>query len=453
MSVFGTQTPDRSIGIGDIIRISWPLTISMLSFTAMSLADTLFVSWLGTTHLAAIGLASITTFAFTAMGMGLLAGIKILTGLRTGESPGANTGIYLWQAIWIAAGLGLIGLTISPLAQVGFRLLSSNPEIQLLGATYLQIRLLGAPFTLLLVGLDQWYQGRGDTRTPMVAIVSANVLNICMDPVLIFGLGPIPALGMKGAALATLLSWAVGAVGLLIYSRKHLKKSRPELRTDILWKAINLGLPLAFQRVLGVFGFLLFSVLLGMCGDAHLAAHVMVIRVVSVSFLPGHAIGEGASILVSQRLGAGREDQSREAWGAANRLALIIMCSCAIAFIGIPDLFMQPFQVEPEVAAIGRQLLLIAGIFQIFDALAMVGLSALAGAGDTRFSMMITVSSLWLINLPFAALFAVGLGMGAPGAWIAMTFEIALIAGLSAWRIYTGRWTALTHRRKLSQKL
>ena len=107
-------------------------------------------------------------------------------------------------------------------------------------------------------------------------------------------------------------------------------------------------------------------------------------RIVSVSFLPGYAIGEAASVVVGQAFGANRPERAYEAWWTATWLAMAIMAVCAALFIAVPDLFLQPFQPEASVVVLGGQLLVIAGLFQVFDAIAMVGLCCLAGAGDTR---------------------------------------------------------------------
>jgi MATE family multidrug resistance protein len=413
----------------------------------MAVADTLFVGWLGTTELAAIGIASIAAFACSAFGMGLLAGVKIVTAHRIGARQNDAANSLLWQGLWLCVAMGFVGVSLTPLVPTIFTFLNPNPQIQTLGSEYLSVRMLGLPIGFTVIALTQWYQGLGDMKTPMVANVAANGLNILLDPLFIFGWGEFPALGMAGAAWATVIAWSVAVIGLLLHSRQTLRRAAWRPNRSLLSEVIRMGLPLGVQRILGVLGFLLFSIVLGWCGEEHLAAHVLVMRIVSVSFLPGYAIGESASVLVGQAFGAARPKRAYEAWWTATWLAIVVMAICAALFIAIPGVFLQPFRPESSVLVLATQLMVIAGLFQVFDAVAMVGLCCLAGAGDTRFSMFTTVSCMWLINLPLAFFLAVELEMGAPGAWWAMTAEIAGIAALCLWRIYTGRW--MGHQRRL----
>jgi len=431
---------NQPIGVREVWRLAWPMTISMLSFTAMSVADTLFVGWLGTTELAAIGIASIAAFACSAFGMGLLAGVKIVTAHRIGARQNAEANSLLWQGLWLCVAMGFVGVCLTPLIPMIFTWLNPDPQIQALGSEYLVVRMLGLPVGFTVIALTQWYQGFGDMKTPMVANVGANGLNILLDPLFIFGWGGVPMLGMAGAAWATVIAWSVAVIGLLLHSRQTLREAAWRPNGALINEVVRMGLPLGVQRILGVLGFLLFSVVLGWCGEEHLAAHVLVMRIVSISFLPGYAIGESASVLVGQAFGAERPKRAYEAWWTATWLAIVVMAICATLFIAMPGVFLQPFRPEQSVFVLAAQLMVIAGLFQVFDAVAMVGLCCLAGAGDTRFSMFTTVSCMWLINLPLAVYLAVELEMGAPGAWWAMTAEITGIAALCLWRIYSGRW-------------
>ena len=260
----------------------------------------------------------------------------------------------------------------------------------------------------------------------------------CSDPLFIFG-----GFGFEGSA-SRVLRGQHSLPGLHPSWTHHLEFLDPVplhgLDVRALQEVTRLGLPLAVQRILGVLGFLFFSIVLGWCGEAHLAAHALVLRIVSVSFLPGYAIGEAASVLVGQSLGAKKPERATEAWWMGTRLAIAVMTGCALLFITAPELWLTPFKPSPEVRLLGIQLLLIAGVFQIFDAVAMVGLSCLAGAGDTRFSMFTTITCMWLFNLPLALLLSWVMGWGAPGAWCAMTAEIFAIAVICWWRIRSGHW-------------
>ena len=184
--------------------------------------------------------------------------------------------------------------------------------------------------------------------------------------------------------------------------------------------------------------------MLARVGEADLAAHVLVIRVVLVSFLPGLAIAEASGVLVGQAIGAGRIDEARDAWRAGLGLAVAVMATGGVAFLLFPTALLAVFDAEPAVVAIGRELLVVAAAFQVFDAIATVALMALNGAGDTRFTMVTNVAAAWLVKVPVGTALALGLGLGATGAWLGLTAEIVVLSVLWTWRVRGVRWTAHT---------
>jgi multidrug resistance protein, MATE family len=425
-----------------VMGLAWPVVVSMLSYTAMGLVDTLFVGRLGTAPLAAVGLGAIAMHLLQAFPLGLMAGARVVVSQRHGaeDDDGARKGARLA----IQVGL-LFGGVVAILGSLGAPLLTAmGAEGAVLehAQGYLTMRALGGPGVLLTWGVGAWFQGRGDTRTPMRATLLANALNVVLDPIFIFGLGPMPALGVEGAALSTSLAFTLNGLMLAAAAARGLRGGRP-LRADLaeLWR---LGSPIGTRYVLDVASFVLFAAVLARVGEAALAAHVVVIRVVSVSFLPGHAIGEAAGVLVGQAVGAGRPALARQAWRSAVTLALGVMGACSLVFLAVPELLLRPFGASAEVLITGVALMRVAAAFQLGDAVAMVGLGVLNGAGDTRFTMRATVACAWLVKLPVGVGLALGLGWGATGAWLGLTVEIMAIALLCVHRIRGARWLGET---------
>jgi MATE family multidrug resistance protein len=192
-----------------------------------------------------------------------------------------------------------------------------------------------------------------------------------------------------------------------------------------------------------VAAFVLFAGMLARLGETELAAHVLVLRVISLSFLPGHAIGEASSVLVGQAVGGRRPDLARQAWSRGTLLALGVMTTLASIFALIPELVVAPFGPSPEVVELSIHLLWVGAAFQVFDAVAMVGLSTLNGAGDTRFAMWCSVLPSWLVKLPVGAGLALSAELGAVGAWLGLTAEIVVVSGLVVLRIRGDRWLRL----------
>jgi MATE family multidrug resistance protein len=194
------------------------------------------------------------------------------------------------------------------------------------------------------------------------------------------------------------------------------------------------------MRFLNVLGFTVFLGILARVGVAQLAAHVVVIRIISVSFLPGHAISEATSVLVGQAVGADSPLSARLAHRFSTFLALIVMASWALVFVFIPEPLINVFDAGIQVSLIAQELMCIGALFQVLDAVAMVALGALNGAGDTRFTMIITVTCAWLVQIPLGLFLAFSMDLGAAGAWWGITVEILLIAIIGVWRIQGDHW-------------
>ena len=436
-----TALPEH-IGVLAVLKLAWPIVISMLSFTALIVVDSIFVARLGTDPLAAIGLAVSVTFLVLGFALGLIRGTKVVVAQLVGSGEHEQVDRALTQGLLLAVGLGLVVASLAPLGNQIFPLMGGSPEVVRHADAYFSVRVLGAPITFVLVALNAWFEGRGDTRTPMFATLLANGLNLALDPVLIFGWGPIPQMGTAGAALATVFSIAVAVVFVARRARTQLDLGRWSWRVDgtLLRWIYKVGLPMGTSRALEVGAWVIFTSYLARVSAIHLAAHVVVIRVVSVSFLPGYGIGEATGVFVGQTLGAGRPEQARQAVRAGMRLAVGVMTSCAFVFVLFPTPLVTVFGVEAEVVDLACQLMLVAALFQIFDALATIGIGALTGAGDTRWVMVVGVATAWLVNLPLAWLLAIHLEWGAVGAWLGLTVEILVIAIFHLARLRGDAW-------------
>ena len=413
------------IGVGAVFGLAWPIMVSMLSRTAMTTADTLYVGRLGTAHLAAIGLAGVAAWAGIAFGMGLLGGVNVTVAHRTGAGEHDRATRVWWQGLYWAAGISVVVASLFWVGPWLFPLMGGSAEATELGSTWFRIRVLGSPLTFATFALTAWFQGRGDTRTPMVATLVANLLNIAIDPVLIFGFGPVPALGIAGAAYATNIALAVGLAFLLWRSRRVVGGfSAP--RSDDLHEIFRLGSPLAVWYTLDVLAFGLFVALLA-------------------------RVGEAGGVLVGQSLGARRSGGAREAWVSATKLGVAIMAVFALVFLLLPDALLWPFALDEEVQGVARSLLIVAAVFQVFDAVAMTSLNALKGAGDTRFTMLVGVFSSWLVKLPLGIWLALPMGLGAVGAWLGLTADIIFLAVVASWRILSGRWLRADEEAKAAE--
>ena len=423
-----------------VIQIAWPVMVSMLSYTAMSLVDTLYVGRLGTDALAAVGLAIPVMMLLVFFGQGVLRAVKVTVAQATGAEDHTTARSTAWQGVWAATGLTLAVYLLVPLLPVLMTWMGAGLAVTDLAVAYGLIRMLGVPGRYGYQALSGWFQGRGDTRTPMVAMVLANVINILLDPILIFGWGPVPALGVVGAALATNVGEFVGTSFLVFRMLPQVRGVSRRPDRAVLERIRVLGVPLGIQGVTDVLAFTVFAAILARIGEAHMAAHVIVIRIIMVSFLPGHALSEAAGVLVGQAVGANRPDQAREALRWSLVLGVGFMAIMGGVFWLVPGPFIDAFGVSDDVRVIAMDLMLLAACFQVFDAVAMIGYGALSGAGDTRFVMRASLAVSWGVKVPLVWLFAGPLARGAQGAWTALTLEIIVLAALVWWRTQGTAW-------------
>lgn len=439
----------RAVGLHQVVDLAWPIVVSMLSYTAMSVADTLFVSQLGTPQLASMGLALSTHFTVHSFGDGLLTGLKVAVAQRTGARDEGAVERLLWLGLWLALGMGAVEMSLAFGADVAFTLQGASPETSAHAASYFAVRVLGGPLAFGTYALSSWLQGRGETRLPMVATLAANATNIALDPLLIHGLGPVPAMGVAGAAAATVLAYGVSFVILAARLRREIARYPRRPGRPLMGLVWRLGAPLGLRSALHVGSFAVFSAILAQVGDAHLAAHVVTVRIISVSFLPGMGIGEACSILAGQLVGAGRASEIADLRRHGLRLAAGLMAVCGLVFVLAPDPLLGIFDPTPEVLVLARDLLLVGAAFQVFDAACNVFQGVLNGAGDTRFVMLAGVTTQWLVMLPVGWALAMPAGLGALGAWLGLTAEIVCFAAITWWRVRRRPWARDDNRARV----
>ncbi|MFN7145757.1 MAG: MATE family efflux transporter, partial [Myxococcota bacterium] len=391
--------------------------------------------------LAAIGLGVTSTFLFLGLPIGLVRGLRVATAQATGAGRRHVVSAYAWQAVWLGLVAGVLVAAASVAGPLVFRLLGASPEVQAEALAYFRVKLLAAPIVLVGMALTSWFEGRGDTKTPMRVNVAANLLNIAFGAVLVGGWGPIPALGIRGAAWGGVLALTIAAAALLRAAWPTLRAHTWRPRRALLAESTRLGLPIGVQKLLDVTAWTTLTGVLASVGDAELAAHTLAIRILMVSFLPGFAIAEATAVLVGQAVGAQTPDVARRACAAGIAAAVGVMAVGGLGFVLVPDLLLAPFSAGPDVVPIARKLLLVAAAFQLIDAVATVTYFALDGAGDTRFTLVSSIALSWGVKLPVGVILATT-GFGAVGVWLGITGELFVLVAVLAWRWRSGRWYA-----------
>ncbi len=444
-----------------LMGLSWPIVLSMLSFTAMDLADTLFVGWLGTAELAAVGLATTVIFVVNGFFFGTLQGVTVATSQAEGAGRRRRAVGSAVAGLLLTVPFGLLVLSLSLFHGGIFAVMGGDAHVRAMAGDYFVIRCLGAGMWFAMLVVCNHYQGCGDTRTPMLLNLVANGLNIALDPLLIFGIGPFPAMGVEGAALATLIAQFVGMSAAMWHFLRRRKTRRlvriwarcRQAMQEMAPTVLRLGLPMGVHSAVGVLAFGVFTAVLARMGTVELAAHQIALKVISVSFLPGHGVARAASIIAGQRVGAGRDEEVVKTLKAALSVALVFMGLLGICFLLFHRSIAGVFTADAQTARLAGKLLIVAALFQLTDAVTMVTSSTLKGCGDTRFTMFAGIATSWLVLVPCAWYFGFVLEGGAIGAWLALALEIAVLSAILLLRFRSGAWKeyAARERQAMSQ--
>ncbi|MBC8133660.1 MAG: MATE family efflux transporter [Deltaproteobacteria bacterium] len=431
MSIEWKDNPLRALG-----RLAWPITISTLSYSVMTLVDTILVGHVGRAELAGVGLGGIMAFVFLCFSIGLLRGANTLVAQAVGAGRPEEARGYQGAAIVIALVLGVITMGVGQIAAEILRHFAASPAAGEAVRTYLRIRILGAPFMLLFVAFREVRYGRGESRAPMRATVIANLVNIALAYTFIF----VFQAGVAGAAYAALIAHAVEAGvlavpalrsgwGVRTFARRHLRA---------LWR---LGAPLGIQFTLEVGSFGLLSLLISGLSDVEMAGHQIALQVIHFSFLPAFAVAEASAVLVGQAVGARRNDLVLRVAHIALAVTGTYTALWTVILVFGSRLIVSGFTVDPAVAATSVALLHVAAVFQVIDAGNLVGRAALRGAGDVRYAAVVGVATSWLCTPPLAWFLGYRMHLGARGGWLGLCLEITVGTSLLWWRLQRRGWT------------
>ena len=276
---------------------------------------------------------------------------------------------------------------------------------------------------------------------PVVAIiVAANVFNLGLDWVLVFGLGPIPALGALGSAWATTAGRWLLFLGLATLAGRLLWPllwpfERDCLRLAPLWRMVMLGAPIGIQIQLEFAAFAVVALLMGGMGTVEMAAHQVAINLASLAFMVPLGVSAAAAVRVGQAVGAEDVDAARRAAAAALVCGAGFMTLTAGTFIVAPGLLARTYTSVIEVLALAASLIPIAGVFQIFDGLQVVSIGVLRGLGDTRAPVVVNILGFWFFGMPVSLLLAFRLDLGPQGLWWGLVVGLAAVAGFLLVRI------------------
>jgi len=414
--------------------LALPIIGGMVSQNILNLVDTAMVGTLGDAALAAVGLGGFVAFMSMALILGISAGVQATAARRVGEGRFERSAVPLNAGLVIVLSVGpLLSLLLYFVIPVVYPLLNSDPEVIEQGLPYLQWRILAIVFVGINFAFRGYWNAVDRSMLYMSTLIVMHSVNIFFNYVFIFGHFGAPALGAGGAGLASALSTVAGAAVYLFLGLRHARRAGflhglPP-RNEVITLA-RLSLPTSVQQFFFAAGFTVLYWIIGRIGTLELAAASVIVTVMLVAILPGMGFGLAATTLVSQALGRGDvEGASAWAWDVV-RIAVVGLALLGLPMWLTPDLVMALFIKNPETMDIARTPMRLVGLAMAFEAVGLVLMNALLGAGDARRVMLVSVGCQWLIFLPLAYLTGPVLGFGLLGVWALNMLYRSLVSGV-----------------------
>lgn len=447
---------DRPLwGLREVVVVAAPASLSMLTRTLMRFVDGYMVSTIGPDQLSSQLVAGMAAFAFEAFILGTLTAVNTFVSQNRGAGRDLRCGEFARSGMLLAMALSALAMPMLLLGERFFGLLNQPPELLGLEVMYFRYMILSIPLSQLAVALGRFFFGIHRSHVVLLGALAGNGFNILANWVLIFGHWGFPAMGLEGAAIGTIMGVGVEFVVMLAFFVSPAVNRRfGTVRLQASWRQIRQVLRVGWPAGLQFFSDLvswavLTSILIGGFGRAHLAAHTAIIRYISLSFMPAVGIGIAATALVGKYIGAGRRDLARKRAHAALLLAMGYMGTCGLAFLlfrgPLVDVFVTaqdtPGLSGEAIVEIGSQLFIVAALFQLFDAIGIVYVGALRGAGDTRFTMVVTMLLSWTVVVGGGLTMVHWLpGLKSLGPWIAGAAYVIILGLVLAWRFEGGAW-------------
>lgn len=429
-----------------ILILSIPMVLEMMMESVFAVADIFFVSRLGAEAVATVGITESLMTLMYAIAIGLSMGTTAIVSRRIGEGNAQGASVAAVQSI-------ILGIIISvPFALLGIfyapellQLMGASDEIATELYSYTAIMMGGNVVIMLLFIINAVFRGAGDAAISMKVLWFANILNIILDPILIFGLGPIPALGITGAAIATTFSRGLGVLFQIYMLAGRSKRIEVHLRNiklemKVMSRLVRLSLGGIGQFLIATASWVGLVRIIAEFGSVALAGYTIAIRIIMFSLLPSWGMSNAAATLVGQNLGAKKPDRAeKSAWicGGINTVFLVLI---GTGFYFFAEDLLQLFTTEPEVIAIGASCLRIVCLGYLFYGMGMVMTQAFNGAGDTVTPTWLNFICFWLIEIPVAWFLAITLNMEENGVFWSIVIAESLLGLFGVTIFRRGTW-------------
>jgi multidrug resistance protein, MATE family len=442
------SAPRTSISL-EMVKLAAPIIGLNLANALLGTTDTLFMGRIGKESVAAVGLGSLVYFTAFLLLRGVVNAIVTFASQAYGADDLAAAGRFLrdhlWLALMLCAAIPVYYLLLDPV----IRLTGASENVYRAALEFARIRTFEIPFALVSTALLGFLVSQGDSRTPMLITWGMVLLNIAFNVVLVFGYLGFPALGLRGSAIGTVAAIVMGSIAaaLIVLSKANRVRYSIQFalpRVPDLTRILRVGLPLGLLDFIEVAAFTAFLGVMARLGTNELAATQIANQISSLAFMPGFGLSTAAASLVGRFIGARELEFARRTGYAGVWLCMAWMGVVGVGFWSLSEPLMRAFTADPDLIRLGAGLLRLMAFYQLFDAANIVFRGALIGAGDTRFTAVVTLILAWTVMVGGGYVLAFVLGWGLLGAWLGPFAYITLMA-LIYWRRWrSGVWMTNT---------
>jgi len=443
-------------GYRDLMKMAFPLILSTGATSLLHFIDRMFLTWFSTASIAAAMPASMLSFTVMSVFIGTAGYVSTFVAQYHGAKRPDRIGPSLWQGLYIALAGGVLIFCLSFAARPIFNFVGHDAAIREDEIVYFSILTKGAFFPIAAAAMAGFFSGRGQNWPVMWANIIMLTINVVLDYLFIFGKAGLPVMGIRGAAYATVI--APVASCLLYVSLAFRKEYNQKFNTvsgfrfdkKLIRRMIRFGLPTGIQFLIDMSGFSIFILLIGQIGADELAATSIAFNISTLAFMPMIGFGIAISVTVGRFQGEGKPDSAERSVYSGAHPCFLYMILIATTFVTLPQVYIAAFAAKADPGTfeeIGRFitiLLRFVAVFTLFDALNIVFASALKGAGDTRFVMiLIVVLSVGALAVPSIIAISV-LNAGIFVAWYIVSGYIILLAISFVMRFLSGKWKSMT---------
>ncbi|MCF8260989.1 MAG: MATE family efflux transporter [Melioribacteraceae bacterium] len=437
-----------------ILKMALPAIAGLSTQMVVSLVDTAMVGRIedATFALAAMGLGVLATWAMVSFFSSLATGTHVVVARRFGEGKFKECGEVFSTSVLISFFVGIVVafFVMSSAYWIG-DFFAADDKVGILTGDYLTYRFLGLPFLLISISYRGFFFGVGNTKVFMYAGIVSNFCNIIFNYILIFGAFGAPEMGLAGAGLASSLATLVDALIQFAFSARaeHRKKfkyfSHFRFNSDIAKRIYSISLPVSFQNIFILVGFLSFIAITGLIGTTEQAASQAIVSLLFISIMPCFGFGIAVQTLVGNNLGGGNVSKAKFYGYETSKIAALYTVLVGFAFIVFPADMLSIITEETNVIKTAIPALQIAGFGQIFYSVGVVLSNGLQAAGKTFFVMTAEVLVNWILFIPLAYFLSITLKLGIVGAWIAVPVYVIIYSLVIFLKFRNGDWSKLKH--------